>query len=157
MELFLHSSRWFRDSHKNRFTVTYEQDRDFVCRSVDTGGWLMKGKAAGVATLTIHPYPMSNLRTDGAIPLLPPYVLMVRCLFKDSNKFVSSVGIATCYRLDGPGIESRWGRDFPHPSRPALGPTRSPIQWVPALFPGVKRPGRGVDHPPHLAPRLMKE
>ena len=24
-------------------------------------------------------------------------------------------------------------------------------------FPGVKRPGRGVDHPPHLAPRLKKE
>jgi hypothetical protein len=24
----------------------------------------------------------------------------------------SSVGIATGYRLDGPGIESRWGRDF---------------------------------------------
>ena len=23
-------------------------------------------------------------------------------------------------------------------------------------FPGVKRPGRGVDHPPHLAPRLKK-
>ena len=23
----------------------------------------------------------------------------------------SSVGIATRYRLDGPGIESRWGRD----------------------------------------------
>jgi hypothetical protein len=23
-------------------------------------------------------------------------------------------------------------------------------------FPGVKRPGRGVDHPPHLAPRLLK-
>ena len=30
----------------------------------------------------------------------------------------SSVGIATRYGLDGPGIESRWGRDFPHPSRP---------------------------------------
>jgi len=25
------------------------------------------------------------------------------------------------------------------------------------LFPGVKRPGLGVDHPPHLAPRLKKE
>jgi hypothetical protein len=30
--------------------------------------------------------------------------------------------IATCYGLDGPGIESRCGRDFPLPSRPALGP-----------------------------------
>jgi hypothetical protein len=23
--------------------------------------------------------------------------------------------------------------------------------------PGLKRPGRGIDHPPHLAPRLKKE
>jgi len=35
----------------------------------------------------------------------------------------SSVGIPTGYELDGPGIESRWGRDFQHLSRPALGPT----------------------------------
>ena len=34
----------------------------------------------------------------------------------------SVVGIVTCYGLDGPGIESRWGWDFLHPSRPALGP-----------------------------------
>jgi len=25
------------------------------------------------------------------------------------------------------------------------------------FFPGVKRTGRGVDHPPHLAPKLMIE
>jgi len=45
----------------------------------------------------------------------------------------SSVGIATRYGMDGPGIESRWGRDFPLPSTPALGPIHPPIQWVPGL------------------------
>ena len=46
------------------------------------------------------------------------------------------VGIATRYGLDGSGIESRWGRDFPHLSRTALSPTQSPIQWVPGLSRG---------------------
>jgi hypothetical protein len=34
-----------------------------------------------------------------------------------------SVDIAMRYGPDDPWIESRWGRDFPHPSWPALGPT----------------------------------
>jgi hypothetical protein len=39
----------------------------------------------------------------------------------------SSIGLATCYRLDGPGIESRWGQDCPHPSRQPLKPTQRPV------------------------------
>ena len=42
----------------------------------------------------------------------------------------SSVGRATTYGLNSPGIESRWGRDFPHPSRPALGLTHLAMQCV---------------------------
>jgi hypothetical protein len=38
----------------------------------------------------------------------------------------SSVSIMTSYGLEGPGIDSRWGRDFPHLSRPALRPTQPP-------------------------------
>jgi len=48
----------------------------------------------------------------------------------------SSVGIATGFGLDGPGIEAPWWRYFPHLSRPALGPTQPPVQWVPCLSRG---------------------
>jgi hypothetical protein len=44
----------------------------------------------------------------------------------------SSVGIETSYGLNGPGIESRWVRDFSHTSRP----TQPSVQWVPGLSRG---------------------
>ena len=47
----------------------------------------------------------------------------------------SSVGIATDYGLEGPGIESRWGEFF-RLSRPALGPTQPPVQRIQGLSRG---------------------
>jgi len=60
----------------------------------------------------------------------------------------SVVSMATCYGLDSPGIESRLGARFSVSSGLAAGPTQPPVQTVPGFFSGVKRPGRGVDHPP---------
>jgi len=64
----------------------------------------------------------------------------------------SSVGTATHYGLDVPGIEFWWWRDFPHLFRKALGPPKLRV-----TFPGIKLPCGGVDHPPHLASGLTKE
>jgi hypothetical protein len=58
------------------------------------------------------------------------------------------IGIVTCYRLFGLGIESRLGQDFLQPSIPAMGLTQPPIQWVLGISRGVKQSGHGVDPPP---------
>ena len=54
--------------------------------------------------------------------------------------------------LDGPGIESQWGLDFPDPSRPALEPIQFPVQLVPAvkraLPPTPREETRCIDHSP---------
>jgi hypothetical protein len=62
------------------------------------------------------------------------------------------------YGLDGQEIESRWGRDFPHLSRLALGPTHPPSCTMGTRsFLGVKC-SRGMlltTHPPSSA-EVMK-
>jgi len=59
--------------------------------------------------------------------------------------------------VDDPGIQSQWGRDFPHQSRPDLGPTQLPIQWVPGLSRGLSGRGEALTTHAHLAMRLKKE
>jgi len=68
----------------------------------------------------------------------------------------SSVGIATDYGLDGPGIESRWWRDFP-PVQTGPGAHPASCTMGTGSFPGVKC-GRGVLLTTHLllAPRSWK-
>jgi len=60
----------------------------------------------------------------------------------------SSVGIATRYGLDGPGIESRWRARFSAPVH--TGPWAHSAFYTlgTGSFRGVKRPGHGVDHAP---------
>ena len=60
----------------------------------------------------------------------------------------SSVGIATRYGLDGPGIESRWGARFSAPIQTGLVAYPASRTMGTGSFPGVKRPGRGAEHSP---------
>jgi hypothetical protein len=64
----------------------------------------------------------------------------------------SAFGITAGYGLDDREVGVRvpvGGKNFQFSisSKPALGPTQPPIQWVLGnLSPGVKRPGREADH-----------
>jgi len=70
----------------------------------------------------------------------------------------STVGLATCYRLGGPGIESRWTARFSAPVQ--TGPGAHPASCTTCTG-SLSRElsGRGValNIHPHLAPRLKKE
>ena len=56
----------------------------------------------------------------------------------------------TRYGLDGPGIKSRWGGRFSAPVQ--TGPGARPDSYTTGIgsFSGVKRLGRGADHPPPI-------
>ena len=81
--------------------------------------------SAGSAVLAALPVRRESERTN--------LIQVLECTFGGPD---SVVGIATAYGLDGPGIESRRGPDFPHESRPALRPIQPPAQRVPSLSRG---------------------
>jgi hypothetical protein len=89
------------------------------------------------------------------IPVLNHFVpgfVLVKLFDVGYNKICgpdSSVDIVTGYGLDGLGIEFRWGRDFLHLSRPALGPTQpASCTMGTGSFPVVKS-SRGATLTPH--------
>jgi hypothetical protein len=104
---------------------------------------------------TNRTYSCLHVQYQFFCPILTKFVIS-RLIFTDTSNIKfhihlsngtgpgSVVGIATSYGLDGPGIESRWGRDFPHLSRPALGvhPVSSCTMGT-GSFHGVKT-GQGV-------------
>ena len=66
-----------------------------------------------------------------------------------------------CYKDGRPGWLSRYtdslrARRSAPIQTTALGHTQLPAIWVPGLFPGVKRSGRGVNHP-HPSSTEVKE
>jgi hypothetical protein len=68
----------------------------------------------------------------------------------------SAVAIAIRYGLVGPGIESRFGARFS--ASVQAGPEAHPASYTMGTrsFPGVKRPGRGVSHPPSYSAEVKE-
>jgi len=81
---------------------------------------------------------MKVIRPRNRPPLPPKYSWFLFLLSGPD----SSVGIATGYGLDGAGIESRWGRDFP-PVQTGPGAHSASCTMGTGSFPAVKS-GRGM-------------
>jgi len=69
----------------------------------------------------------------------------------------SSVGKATRYGLEGPGIEFRCEVRFSAPVQTGRGAHPATYTMGRGSLPEVKRPGRGNEQPPHLPLKLRKE
>jgi hypothetical protein len=91
---------------------------------------------------------VSTLATNGKYPLSPLYVVWAG-IAQSEQRLALQVG------LSGDRIPARVR--FSAPVQPGSGAHPASYTMGTGSFPGVKRPGRGVDHQPHLASRLKKE
>ena len=89
---------------------------------------------------------------------------MTPCTLVDTyRRFVSrlvarepgiTVGVANRYGLDGLVIESRWVRGEIFRTGPGAHPASCKMGT--GSFPGIKRPGRGFDHPPTYSSEVKR-
>jgi hypothetical protein len=86
-------------------------------------------------------------RSGSIVALLLSWIEVFVCVITENVGWDSSVGIATRYELDGPGIESRWRARFSAPVQTGPGAYPASCTMCTGSFPEVKRPGRDVDHP----------
>jgi hypothetical protein len=110
---------------RNRGLITYKGIKSFSSAHRQKRLWgpprLFNGRSF---KLTIHFRQVPRLRMNGALP--PHHGLHEYSFafsFTHSVGWYSSVGTATRCGMDGPENDFWWGRDFPHPFRPALRPT----------------------------------
>jgi len=68
----------------------------------------------------------------------------------------STVGIATHYGLGGTGIKSWWGARSSAVLQIGSGVHPASYSMGNGSFPRVKRPGRGVDHPPPFSAEIKE-
>jgi len=73
------------------------------------------------------------------------------------KRVYSSVGTATRYGLGGSGDRIPVEAGFSAHVQVCSGAHSASYTMGTGSLPAVKRTGRGVDYPPHLAPKLKKE
>ena len=103
------------------------------------------------ATCLVHPillYSITQTIFGEEYRSLSSSLLFITCR-KSRYTYVkvSYFSCSTCYVLGGLGIETRWGARHSAPIQIGRGAHPASCTLGSGSFPGVKQPGRGVDHP----------
>ena len=141
MQVFLHPTHYFFQSYVDEIikqNTAHKREVPHHARTI-FHNFLQHSDSGFQSSLCEQVLPIVAIRL-GEIKDLPTY----------PHAYVgrnSSVGIATRYGLDGQGTEPRWGARHSAPIQTGPGGRPASYRVSTGSFPGVERPGRGVDHP----------